>query len=122
MDQGKIPSVTGARKGKRMLAAEEVMKRMGQNPIENIARNALKAEINGDYGTAVRGWSEIQCYLAPKRKPIDPEEQAERSKRLVTLDELQAIKHALRSNLLEAEAKAIDAQEVPILEDISDLI
>ena len=118
---------SGARHGKRMLTAAEIMSEMGQNPIRNIARNAAKAEQAGDYATAVRGWTEIQCYLEPKRKPVDPDEKEERSKRIATLEELTRIKTAILAGAMEGKAMVafgdqgvVDAELVP--DAVDDLV
>ena len=93
--RGGNQGLQSARIGKRMLLAREVMQRMGQNPIENMARNAAKAELKGDYSTALRGWAEIQTYIEPRRKPVDPIEQLEKGERIATLQELQRMKLAI---------------------------
>ena len=105
---------SGRRRGKRVLMTQEVLRNTGQNPIENIIRLARKAEKDGDYSNALRGWIEIQSYIEAKRKAVDPMEQDAKRKQAMTIKELEAIRDQLLAGTTTAiiEVEAIEIAEI----------
>lgn len=91
------------------------MAELGQNPFLNLARLAHLAEKTGDMATASANWRYLADFLDAKRKPIDPGEQEERGKRIMTLNEIQELKTLLQLPVIE-QAPAVD------LDDVQDLI
>lgn len=95
-------------KNRTIKGVAQTLAQMGVNPAREIARLAVLAEMEGDLSTASTNWRFLQEYVDAKRKPIDPQEQAEREKKGATLEELQRIKAAI----LDGTIMAIPVQQV----------
>lgn len=96
----------------RVRTALQTMEEMGLNPFKELARLAIKAEKNGDLGTASTNWRYLGEYVDAKRKAIDPAENALKHKQIATLDELAKMKRMILAGTIEAidESTVIDQE------------
>ena len=98
-----------------ILTTREIVQTRGESPINHLIRLAYKAENEGDLNLASSNWKEIQAYLEPKMKAIDPIEQNEKRKQTATLAQLADIRTAILKGdvtTLPEESKVIDVQPI----------
>lgn len=95
MSNGKEIQPRRRKNGKRVQRANEVLMQTGHCPIKKIINLSLKAEKQGKLETAMSGWKEILAYVQPKFKAIDPLEQAQKAKDIMSLEDLNKLKQAV---------------------------
>lgn len=104
---------------RRLESAQEICSILQVNPLFEIARIALKAEKQGELKTAQSCWSEIQSYMAPKYKAVDPAQQIEKAAKAADLAELQKIKQAILSGTI-IDTEYSESPALPAPDGIND--
>ena len=104
------------RGGKRVRVVREVLTDTGYCPVQNMIRVAIKAENAKQYSVAAGLWKELQSYMEPKFKAIDPLEQAQKAKDIMGLEDLRKIKEAILEGDVGAVQEALPIPDAQVVE------